>query len=426
MNAEAEAVTAENVGHAFPVVFIDDEEDFLTALELRLNSEETPWSYHFFTDAREALEQLKAFSGAVVISDWLMPGMNGLHVCREIEKGVREGIYSDTYVILLTGRSPANNVVEALNCGANDFICKPVEPSELMARINAGQRTVSTAQALRARTKDLEKEVEQERQLLDETHEQLVNSEQMASLGNLVAGVTHEINTPLGISLTAASAIASQGRTLAEDFEAGRITKSQLKRFFNKLDETSSILVDNLSRAAELIRSFKVISVDQGAQILRRVDLGPYLQKIVQTVNPELKKNLLSVDINCPESLYIETYPSAFAQIFVNLIMNTIMHGYDEKTEDRILIHVQPKEDSVLCTYSDNGKGIPPENLEAIFQPFFTTKRGEGGSGLGLDIVHRIVTKGLEGSIRCESEPGKGTTFLIELPNHRSDQQALA
>ncbi|MEO5360252.1 MAG: GAF domain-containing sensor histidine kinase [Nitrospirota bacterium] len=251
---------------------------------------------------------------------------------------------------------------------------------------------------------------------LKHSQEMLIHSEKMASLGQLVAGVAHEINTPIGIAVTSASHLELATNKITSMFNDKQITRTDLEKYLFVAMEDSDLIVKNLFRAGDLIRSFKMVSADQTSWEKRQFNLKSYLNDIVISLRPQLRRTPHIVTINCDEALELNSYPGAFAQIITNLLMNSMLHAYDEGTKGTILIEAIPLDDEIVLRYRDNGKGIPEANIRKIFDPFFTTKRGQGGSGLGLYITFNIVTQTLKGKIVCESEVGKVTLFTVTLP----------
>lgn len=243
--------------------------------------------------------------------------------------------------------------------------------------------------------------------------EELISKEKLASLGGLVAGVAHEINTPLGVAITAASLIHDDCSKNMKLFESGQLTKSELQKFYFQLDESVKILEFNLNRTADLVQNFKSIAVNQHHEEKLSFDLGVLLNHLVKSFKHELKKHQVTID--CPENLQINSYPGEFSQIFTNLIMNSIIHGFENMTEGKIHIKIKLEDKNLSILYSDNGIGMDTPTKSKIFDPFFSLKKGNGGTGLGMSIVHNIVSVKLHGRITVESEPNKGTRFSIEL-----------
>ncbi|MGZ3254776.1 MAG: ATP-binding protein, partial [Burkholderiaceae bacterium] len=274
-------------------------------------------------------------------------------------------------------------------------------------------------QKVEARTKALSQtndELNQTLVALKQTQRQLVESEKMAALGGLVAGVAHEINTPVGVGVTAASSLQESAVHLLGLYRQGKMKKSDLEDFLDVSDRTSRMILNNLERAADLIQSFKQVAVDQSSEAIRSFEVKIYLEEILMSLGPKLKQANLKCEVECPAGTVMKSYAGAFAQIITNLVMNAIMHAYEPGQAGTLKIHATVKEGQLCLGFSDDGNGIPAEVIGKIFDPFFTTRRGTGGSGLGLNIVYNLVTQTLKGSITCESELGKGALFKIECP----------
>ncbi|EKP0255992.1 PAS domain S-box protein [Aeromonas salmonicida] len=252
---------------------------------------------------------------------------------------------------------------------------------------------------------------------LKQAQQTLVESEKMASLGSLVAGVAHEINTPIGISVTASSYLQERVADFKLHIDSKQLSRSYLNEFTVNLDESMQLLQSNLRRASELIASFKQVAVDQSSEARYNFSLADNLHQVVVSLGHKLKKAQCEVDIQCDPKLSIFSFPGSFAQIYSNLILNSINHGFDNWDKPKkITIKVEQEGEELLINYSDNGRGIPTEILPRIFDPFVTSKRGQGGSGLGTHIIYNLVVQLLKGRISCVSEPGNGAQFHIRLP----------
>jgi predicted ATPase/signal transduction histidine kinase/tRNA A-37 threonylcarbamoyl transferase component Bud32 len=257
---------------------------------------------------------------------------------------------------------------------------------------------------------------------LQSTQKKLVESEKMASLGGLVAGVAHEINTPVGIGITAASLLADKTTEFFETYKSGQMKRSQLEKFLDIAMQSSSMVLSNLNRAADLIQSFKQVAVDQSSEEQRTFNLKQYLSEVLIPLSPKLRTTHHQVEIKGDEAIALNSYPGALSQIITNLIMNSLTHAYSLEDAGHLVFGFKQEGEQIILEYSDDGKGIPKENLSKIFDPFFTTKRGQGGSGLGLHIVYNLITQKLNGTIECESQVGTGTKFIIKLPSQLNNK----
>jgi len=251
---------------------------------------------------------------------------------------------------------------------------------------------------------------------LKSTQKRLVESEKMTALGGLVAGIAHEINTPIGIGIAAASLLAEKVTKFCEIYSNGQIKRSQLENFLDTAMQSSNMILANLTRAADLIHSFKEVAVDQSSELKRTFHLKNYLEEILTSLTAKLRTTKQTVKVNCDENIILDTYPGVFSQIVTNLVMNSLIHAYEPNDEGVLTFDFQLDDEMLVFEYADNGKGITPENLSKIFEPFFTTKRGQGGTGLGLHIIYNLVSQKLQGTIKCQSQLGKGTNFLIKFP----------
>jgi signal transduction histidine kinase len=255
---------------------------------------------------------------------------------------------------------------------------------------------------------------------------QLVQSEKMASLGSLVAGVAHEINTPIGVGVTAASTLQEWAGRLANAHRDGQLTRSELERFIAVSNDSTQILMTNLQRAAELIRSFKQVAVDQSSGERRRFLLKTYLDEILRSLAPRLNRTGHSVTVECPDTLELDSWPGALAQVLTNLITNSLTHAFPDGRRGSIGIAVREDGDEVVLRYHDDGVGIAPDHLKRIYDPFFTTRRGAGGSGLGMHIVYNLVTQRLGGTITATSTVGDGAVFEVRFPARPAGDAAVA
>lgn len=265
---------------------------------------------------------------------------------------------------------------------------------------------------LRKRNKELAESME----TLQLAKDQLVESERMASLGGLVAGIAHDVNTPLGVGVTAASFMQERIKNLNLAFEDKKLTSRTMSLFLTEAQQTTTLLLSNLNRASELVSSFKQVAVDQTSEAERDVDLKLYIQEVVQSLAPNFKKTKHKIEVSCPDDLVIRCAPGVIAQIFTNMIMNSLIHGFENKKQGMIKIDIRNDGETITVHYKDNGKGLSQELLERHFDAFFTTKRGKGGSGLGTHIMYNLVTQTLGGQIVASSQEGQGIEYNVTFP----------
>lgn len=245
------------------------------------------------------------------------------------------------------------------------------------------------------------------------TQSQLVESEKMAALGSLVAGVAHEINTPLGVSVTAVSTCQHIIDSFMAKVEENKLTRTQMHSFLDKLSQATALIMSNLVRANDLIRQFKLVSVDQSSEEKRKFLLGEYLNEVLSSLYPQYKKYECDIDIVCDDELTLNSFPGGIAQIMTNLVINSTLHGFELDKKASIKISVTCEDENVVITYQDNGGGIDKDKAPHVFTPFYTTKRGTGGSGLGLHICYNIAIK-LGGDIKCVPCES-GAKFIITI-----------
>jgi len=248
------------------------------------------------------------------------------------------------------------------------------------------------------------------------TQSKLVEQEKMASLGSLVAGVAHEINTPIGVGITASSHLSHAVSELNQQFEAGTLTKRRFAEAVQEMTETVQMITKNLERSAALVKSFKMVAVDQGSDDVREFNVREYFESVLLSLKPRLKRTRHVVMMTIPDDLVINSYPGALSQIITNLVMNSLQHGFADKSEGRIEMQVEQHGDSLVFDYFDDGRGIPDAIKGRIFDPFVTTARNQGGSGLGTHILYNLVTQVLGGSVSLQDDRPQGVHFRIRFP----------
>ncbi len=253
-------------------------------------------------------------------------------------------------------------------------------------------------------------------QRLLEFQKQLVEAEKMASLGGLVAGVAHEINTPVGAAVTVASSLHERTHHCHELLQTNQIKRSDLQKYFETATSSAAIILTSLRQASDLIKSFKQVAVDQSCEDKRQFPVRQCIDDVLLSLKPKFRQVSHQVSVDCPEGLEINNHPGAMSQIFTNLLMNSLTHGFATGDQGQISFEVQTIGDMLQICYADNGAGMDRETLQNMYEPFFTTKRGQGGSGLGMHITYNLVTQTLGGSIECASALGQGAAFTIRIP----------
>lgn len=252
---------------------------------------------------------------------------------------------------------------------------------------------------------------------LDQARVELVRGEKLAGLGSLVAGVSHELNTPIGNSAVAASALLHHVNAFRQQIDAGNLRKSDMQVFLNRCTEGAELIVSSSHRAADLVASFKQVAVDQTSDRRRAFELDEVVKDVLRSMRPSFKGRDWKIECVIPPGISCDGYPGPLGQVITNLVQNAVFHGFRDRASGHVHIAsalVDP--DQVQITVRDDGHGIPAEALGKIFDPFFTTRLGQGGSGLGLTIVHNLVTTVLCGRIDVVSTVGQGTCFTLTLP----------
>lgn len=253
--------------------------------------------------------------------------------------------------------------------------------------------------------------------ILHQTQEELIRSEKMAALGSLVAGIAHELNTPIGNSVTVASTLAARTDDLVAAYSGGKLRRADFDRFTEDARHAVDLLMRSLLRAEELVRSFKQVAVDQTSEQRRRFDLNEVLREMAITISPMFKHGEFTLEVREAGAFTLDSYPGPLGQVFTNLVTNALLHAFEGRTRGRITVTPQVVDpDTLQIEFADDGLGIPVADQRRIFDPFFTTRLGRGGTGLGLHIVYNLVTQVLGGRITVHSSPGAGTRFILTLP----------
>jgi C4-dicarboxylate-specific signal transduction histidine kinase len=431
------------------ILIIDDEEIIRDCIAMFLED-----NGYIALEADSGAKGLQLFEEEkpnLILTDLNMPGINGFKIVEKINK--QSPI---TPTIVISGGGMIEDSIRAIRLGAWDYITKPIHDfAELDHRIkNALERSrlikeneqhqehleseiIKRTAQLCELNEQLEQKVIERTQKLSEANEalqdslnrlkntqaKLIESEKMAALGGLVAGVAHEINTPIGIGVTAASHLEERTAYFFKRYQEGQLSRADFEKFLSVSRDSAKIILNNMVRAASLIQSFKKVAVDQSSQERRHFNLKEYLDEILLSLKPKFKNCNHTITIECDNNIQMNSYPGALSQAITNLLVNSLTHAFDDNEPGLITINVTPADNKVTIVYHDSGKGIPKRHLSQIFNPFFTTKRGQGGSGLGMHIVYNLVTQTLKGEISCKSEVNKGTTFTIDMPMVIDDNQ---
>ncbi|WP_229220121.1 sensor histidine kinase [Rugamonas fusca] len=384
------------------ILIVDDSLSYLGALLDRL--ERHGFLVVLAQTAAEGLMRAEFAEPDLILLDVVMPGIDGFEACRRLKAGKAT---KDIPVIFMTGVTDPKQKVTGFDVGGVDYITKPFQIEEVLARIN-------THLALRKANRELQDMIA----TLAKAREDLIRNEKLAGLGAMVAGIAHELNTPIGNSLMAASTFENQTGDIVHGLaEDGSVKRSVFERYIENARLTVDILSRNLHRAADIVTNFKQVAVDQTSSQRRSFLLSEVVAGNILTLQPTIKRTPFVIRQDIPESLMMDSFPGPLGQVVNNLINNAILHGYDGYCDG--VINVSARLSSfgwVTLVVEDQGVGIKPADLHRIFDPFFTTKMGIGGSGLGLNIVHNIVTEILGGTIEVNSEVGRGTKFTLKLP----------
>lgn len=270
------------------------------------------------------------------------------------------------------------------------------------------QRTIALREANQELLNTLER--------MHQYQNQIVESEKMASLGQMVAGVAHEVNTPIGLGITGSTLLRDKLAEINAGFEKKTLTSTQLKRFIDDGIENLDLIYRNLNRAAELISSFKKVAVTQDGEINSAVNVNSLISDVLLSMRAEMQPKAPEVKVHCPSELIFETKVGPLQQVLQQLISNSIIHGFKDNIGNEIEFTIERNESSLIINYRDNGVGVDKTIKKRIFDPFVTTKRGEGGSGLGMHLVYNLVTQALGGNVFYDEKDERGASFIITLP----------
>ncbi len=426
------------------ILIVDDQVDNIHILGEMLS--ESRYRVGIADGGEQALEAIQASPPDLIFLDIMMPGMGGFEICRILKSSP---LTKDIPIIFLTAQNSVESIQKGFELGAVDYITKPFQQQEVLVRANSQISLLRYQKRLKSQKRELEEInrtlILQKRYLEDEilnrkraelslksarneaesnlrqllaAQNRLMRAERRAGIGNLVMGVAHQINTPLGIGVSESSYLEDRAEHYAEKFRQSTLTESDLRNFFEIVSTASASTLKALQRAARLMTTFKRVSVDQIASNEKKVNfqLKKDIENVASSFRSKLKARNISVTIDCADDVVITSYPLDIYEILTTFLTNSLEHGFEGRSEGEIWIHGIILDDTLLIRYRDNGIGVDKEEQKKIFDPFYTTSPGKGSFGLGLHIVYNMVTQKLHGEINCLGEPGRGTEFIIEMP----------
>ncbi|WP_246664173.1 ATP-binding protein [Tardiphaga sp. P9-11] len=328
-------------------------------------------------------------------------------------------------IIALSIRLPLQQIMASMRAITSGDYDRKVQGTAAKDEVGAMARAVEVFRENAVAKREAENELRASKEKaesalleLNAAQQNLIDAERLAALGGLVAGVAHEVNNPIGISLTVASSFARRSEIFEAELRSNApLRRSQLEEFVKTSRDAAQQLVANLHRAGELIQSFKQVAVDRSHAERRQFSLSEATDQIIASLRPVLKKAPITLTVDVPDGLMIDGYPGSYGQILTNLFLNAANHAFPDGKPGAISITAKPRgTDDIEISFSDNGAGMSPDVQRQAFDPFFTTRRNEGGTGLGLHIVYNLVTQQLGGRMMLESRSGQGTTFRIIMP----------
>lgn len=321
------------------------------------------------------------------------------------------------FTIASTGKSGwVMSSIAPLHDAAGNIIGAMAMVSDITARKQAENHIRELNETLESRVAERTAQLEEALQSLQHSQAELARSAAQATLSTLVASVSHEIGTPLGNSLMAATTCLELAKGFQAKIESGQVKRSDMHAFLHEICEGSTLIEVNLHRAAELMRNFKQVAADQASEQRRSFDLAAAVQEVLATLRPSLKRHPHKILVSIPEGIRMDSFPGALGQVLINLINNAYLHAFEGRSDGCVQLEARAEEGMVYLSVADNGCGMPQDVVEQLFQPFFSTKIGRGGTGLGMTIVKTLVEKNLKGSFRVESSPGAGTVFHVHIP----------
>lgn len=351
--------------------------------------------------------------GSPIGAHWLQPDDSDQIIQMAAREGDVQGL--ERYIRTASGNA-FWALVSAVSMDYGSVPCTLIAFEDISARKDAEEQMRGAKETAERSLRDLKS-----------AQASLIEAEKMASLGGLVAGVAHEINTPVGIILSASSHLREKTVGFEGNLESGKLRKSDLASYVDIVKEASQLVEVNANRAADLVQSFKQVAVDQTSDERRAYELKEYIDEIIMSLRPKFKRALHSVDVACPDDLTVDGYPGALSQVLTNFVINALKHAFEPDGGGHMdIVVTREAGDMVKLVFKDDGKGIPKTHLQKVFDPFFTTARGTGGTGLGLNIVYNVVRGKMGGDITVDSKAGEGTVFTVVFPRVAPDSANAA
>ncbi|AWJ92156.1 hybrid sensor histidine kinase/response regulator (plasmid) [Azospirillum baldaniorum] len=387
------------------ILIVDDDTANIRALASVL---EDRHEVRFATSGRRALELASADPPELVLLDVMMPGLDGYAVCRLLKT---DPATADVPVIFITSLSSPEEEAFGLETGAVDYVTKPFSPAIVRAR-------VATHLSLRRANRSLKDENEHLEALVRERTRKLAQAqrEKMAALRQMVAGVAHEINTPIGVALGSASHLGDRVAAMTERLAANQLRRAELERFLASAGELAALLSGTIARAGEIVRCFKGVAADHGG-LRQTIALRPFLEQVTESLRPQWEPLGHRMAVDCPADLRMVSNPAILSAVLEQLVRNALEHAFPGGRNGLVTVGAAASgPETVLLSVADDGAGIAEGTAGRILEPFFTTRRGTGSVGLGLNIVDNLASDRLGGSFTIASRTGGGTLATLHLP----------
>jgi CheY-like chemotaxis protein/two-component sensor histidine kinase len=373
------------------ILIVDDNPLNITLLQQFLNDD--IYYISAANSGKKALSYIKKHLPDIILLDIMMPDMDGYETCRLIKQIPKS---RDIPIIFVTAKTDPESIRYGFEVGCADYINKPVYQDELLARV---QNQVSLIEK-----NNLAKNL-------------ILKSEKMNALGQMVSSISHEMASPLGSLKLALSFFNDELAEIQDAFNQQNLEEQQLADFLNSSLKAGAISETNIELLSQILSNFKLIAVDQCNNQTSQINLKNYIHSIILSLSPKLKNTHHTIDITIDPTLTLTIIPGALSQIIINLVNNSLLHGFEHIKQGKIIIQAHPKEHYIILEYSDNGCGMNDQHLNKIFNEYFTTKAQSGGSGIGMSIVKHLIEHDLNGQIAVKSKVNHGICITLKIPN---------